>query len=336
MGKIRVATMNVENLLDRFNFYSYGRLTTERALRLLGVEEQSAEYLPLRKSLNVALTDDSRQQTAQAIRDTKADLVCLQEVDNRQVLDDFHDFYLDRTAGVHYGWRRLIEGNDNRGIDVAVMSKTHITVTSHADVTFHDFGLFNDELRDYGLSEGDAIFRRDCLEVKLKVGARTLVLFVCHFKSLSGGRDQTRCVREAEAKAVRRIIEDEFKAKVAQSNWLIVGDLNDYTRHEGHADPNHALKPLLQGGFSVNLLDHVPEAQRWTHYYSQDRTKHQLDYILASPAIAQKNPNAKLDIIRKGQPYRVTGIEDVPRYPRTGFDRPKASDHCPVAVTLEI
>ena len=35
---IRIATFNVENLLRRFNFYSYGSLTVEPALRILGVE----------------------------------------------------------------------------------------------------------------------------------------------------------------------------------------------------------------------------------------------------------------------------------------------------------
>jgi hypothetical protein len=51
MGTIRVVAFNVENLVQRFNSYQYGRLTTERVLRILGVAEQSVEYLPLRKSL---------------------------------------------------------------------------------------------------------------------------------------------------------------------------------------------------------------------------------------------------------------------------------------------
>lgn len=86
----------------------------------------------------------------------------------------------------------------------------------------------------------------------------------------------------------------------------------------------------------MNLVERLPAAQRWTHYYPKDATKHQLDYILCSPALAARNPNARPDIIRGGQAYRVPGTNAIRRYPRVGFDRPKASDHCPVAVTLEV
>lgn len=329
MGSIRIATFNVENLLQRFNFYSYGQLTKERALELLGIDAQNQDYMLLRKATAVMLTDDSRQQTAQAIRDTGAQVICMQEVENRDILDDFNEFYLKRTMNLHYGWRRVIEGNDIRGIDVGVMSENRIYVYSHADITFDEFGLFNDELADYGLNGGDKIFRRDCLEVRLKVDDKPLALFVCHFKSMSGDRDKTRCVREAEAKAVRKIIENKFGGDAANADWVILGDLNDYL--EG----NHSLGALFENGFSVNLVERLPDKDRWTHYYSPDESKHQIDYILVSPGIAKKNPKAKPDIIRGGQPYRVPEI-DVDRYPRIGLDRPKASDHCPVAVTLEI
>ena len=335
MSNIRVATFNVENLLQRFNFYSYGQLTTERVLRLLAVED-AEESLLLRESLAVSLTEDSRQMTAQAIIDTKADIICMQEVDNREILDDFHDFYIKKPTRVNYGWRRLIEGNDRRGIDVGVMSKPRISVRSHANITFDDFGLFNDELNDYGLNPGDRIFRRDCLEVEVKVDQKPLALFVCHFKSMSGGRDRTIPVRQAEAKAVRRIIEDKFGNAVAEADWLILGDLNDYTHHNGAPVAPNGLEPLFQNNFCANLVGNLPAADRWTHYYPAEDSYHQLDYILASPAIHAKNSNVQPEIIRKGMAYRVPKIAAMQKYPRVGFDRPKASDHCPVAVTLTI
>lgn len=330
MGTIRVATFNVENLLQRFNFHCYGRLSSERTLRLLGVGEEAAEYLPLRKSLAIALTDDSRQQTAQAIRDTEADIICLQEIEHKAILDDFHHFYLNRTGCAHYGWRRCLEGNDRRGIDVGVMSKKRIKVTSHAHITFDDFDLYNDELCRYGLSEGEGIFRRDCLEVTVTVEEKPLSIFVCHFKSMAGGREQTRCVREAEAEAVRRIISNSFPDPVT-ADWLIVGDLNDYV-----SEPGHGLGPLFADGFSCNLLERLPAEERWTHYYPGGNAKHQIDYILASPALAARNPSAMPTVIRSGQPYRVPESGEITRYSRIGYDRPKASDHCPVAITLEI
>ncbi len=334
MCAVRVATFNIENLLQRFDFYRYGRLTTERALRILGVTEDRDDYLDLRRSLFVAQTDDTRQMTAQAIRDTAADILCLQEVDNRAVLDDFHAQYVSKSTDVRYGWRRLVEGNDNRGIDVAVLANRWIRVESHAHHTFDDFGLYNADLENYGLDPGDPIFRRDCLEVETNVDGKDFFIFVCHFKSMSGGRDDTMAVRRAEAAAVRRIIEEKW-ADHADRDWIIVGDLNDYVEEAGAAVPS-GLDPLFEGGFSANLVANLPAADRWTHFYTGDRSFHQLDYILASPGLSAKNPGVQPAIIREGQPYRVPGLEKLDRFPRVGFDRPKASDHCPVAVTLVV
>lgn len=335
MATIRVATFNVENMLQRFNFYVFGQLRVEPSLRLLGIDDP-AENMRLRRALHVVLTDDSRQQTAMAIRDTGADVVCLQEVDNAQVLDDFNDYFLDRSADAHYGWKRVLKGNDARGIDVAVMARQYIKVESHRELTYGEVGLSAAQLKKLDAKSSDRVFRRDCLEVELKVGGKSLTLFVCHFKSMIGGRDETMPVREAEAKAVKKIIEDKF-ANPKTSDWLILGDFNDYTVHNGHAVTDHGLKPLLAGGFSVNLVDRLPKKERWTHYYPKDKTYHQLDYILASPSIAnaQANKTTKPEIIRKGLPHRVWDAKEE-RYPRVGLDRPKASDHCPVVVELEI
>lgn len=339
MSKIRIATFNLENLLQRFNFSYFGRSTTEPVLQMLGIEKTSNgdEYTTLRRSLHVNLTDDSRQMTAQAIQDTNADLICLQEVDNCEILDAFHEQYLKKSTGVNYGWRRVIEGNDRRGINVGIMSKQKIRIESHADLTFEESGVYTTkELQKYSMSGGARIFRRDCLEVETKVGNTELAVFVCHFKSMSGGRSNTRHFRYAEAAAVRQIIMAKY-ANPAQEPWLVVGDLNDYVENSNNgATPEHGLEPLLNNGFAVNLVARRPVDDQWTHYYTKDQTKRQLDYILASPCLAKSNKKAVPDILRRGQPWRIPGLESLQRYPRVGFDRPKASDHCAVAVTLDV
>lgn len=335
MPQIRIATFNIENLLSRFDFFRYGKLTKEPVLEILSVEPDE-EGTILRKALHVSLTDDSRQMTAQAVRETKADVVCLQEVDDKDVLDAFHKYYLEKAPEGHYGWRRLIEGNDRRGIDVAVISRHRIQVTSHSDITFADFGLFNDKLLEYGLSEGDSIFRRDCLEVEVKWDNSKLFIFVCHLKSMCNGRDETKCVREAESAALKRIIHDKYQGNEANEDWVIVGDLNDYKYRNGQQFNDTGLETLFQNNFSFNIIENLNPNERWTQYYPGENALQQLDYILLSPKLKQKNANANPDIIRKGQPYRVPGLENAPRYPRVGFDRPKASDHCPVAVTLSV
>jgi predicted extracellular nuclease len=97
----------------------------------------------------------------------------------------------------------------------------------------------------------------------------------------------------------------------------------------------------MADGFCENLVGRREANNRWTSYHTrgpQERQLVQLDYLMASPALAKKNAGTKPDIIRKGQPYRTIFPkgQEVERYPRVGWDRPKASDHCPVAMTFEI
>ncbi len=367
---LRIATFNVENLMARFDFSGFrNERSRDRAIAMLRVDNEK-QYRDLERARVVAHADDTRQMTALAIADTYADIVCLQEVENIQALEAFEYGYLHKMTGRGYRQKFLIEGNDSRGIDVAVMARERtaagdeiefVRATSHAKRTYDDLDVHNAQLAEMGEEKNEKIFRRDCLEIDFKIGGRPITLYVTHFKSMGThkrgviGRDYTMPVRQAEASAVRTIIERRFgKGKTASKRWLICGDLNDYQcrlivgggRQAGF-EFNHVFEdtsgvdPLLKDGFCLNLVDRRAQNDQWTLFHSRgpdERHLCQLDYILASPSLAKLNAKAKPEIIRSGQPWRTAFPpgQEVERYPRTGWDRPKASDHCPVAVTLDM
>jgi endonuclease/exonuclease/phosphatase family metal-dependent hydrolase len=318
----------------------------------------------------MAHTDDTRQLTALAIADTRADIVCLQEVDDVEALRAFEYGYLFKMVGEGYRNKYTSTGNDMRGIDVAVMMREEtrhgqpiefVRMTSHAHVTYEAFGLHTPELAALGNQPNERIFRRDCLEIDIMVGGVPLTIYSVHLKSMGGprdgvpGREATMPVRVAEAAAIRRIIEDRFgKDHAADKRWVICGDFNDYRErvpiggnaYDGYTfevvqETQSCLNVLLAGGFAENPVERRDPLDRWTLYHTrgpQERHLCQLDYILLSAALAKSNPKALPDIIRRGQPYRTIfpAGQEVERYPRAGWDRPKASDHCPVAITLDI
>lgn len=367
---LRLATFNVENLMNRFDFSGYrNQLNEDRALALFEIGSE-AEYQLLEKARAIAHADDMRQLTALAIAETRADIICMQEVDNIEALKAFEYGYLFKMVGQGYQQKYTTSGNDSRGIDVAVMMRAEtahgqpiefVRMTSHAHVTFEEFGLHTPELAALGQEPFERIFRRDCLEIDVKVGGKPLTIYSVHFKSMGSprnglnGREATMPIRNAEARAVRRIIENRFgKDHTADKRWVICGDLNDYRERiviGGDAFQGYNFTPVdetvscldvfLGDGFAENLVERRPEMDRWTLYHTrgpQERHLCQLDYILASPSMARTNSQAVPDIVRRGQPWRTIFPpgQDVDRYPRAGWDRPKASDHCPVAVTLDI
>ena len=356
---LRLATFNAENLMERFDFAASRR-----------------GRLPI----GHAHHDDARQMKALALSACGADIVCLQEVENRAALEDFEDSYLYPTTGLRYPTKVWQAGNDSRGIDVALMARERtadgepielVNVRSHRKLTYHDLDLHNGELASRGVEPKDRIFRRDCLEVDLGIAGRRLTLFVVHLKSMGPGREEmpgrdwTRPVRLAESLAVRHIVRRRFGADRADGmRWLVVGDLNDYRervavtgdRVDGFAftalkEATSGIGPLLADEFGTDLVARRPADDRWTlHYETGDvpdprrpggrELRHlvQLDYMIASRALADGNPDAVPDVIRSGLPHRVIcpPAQDATRYPRTGWDRPKASDHCAVAVTLRM
>ncbi len=365
-----IATFNVENLMRRFDFSGFrNELHQDRSLQLFEIGDE-AQYRLLEQARAVAHADDTRQLTALAIAEARADILCLQEVDNLAALAAFEYGYLFKMIGQGYRHKYLVDGNDSRGIDVAVMARDTtrdgqpievVEVTSHAHLTYKDFGLYEPVLAELGLEPHDRIFKRDCLNVDLRIAGKPLSLFVTHLKSMSGarngldGRASSLPVRRAETRAIRRIVEDKFgAAHAADRRWLICGDFNDYRERvlvggdEWNGfdftpvrEEESALDVLLGDGFAVNLVERRPEMDRWTLYHTrgpQERHLCQLDYILASPSLASKNEDAIPKIVRRGQPWRTVFPpgQEVDRYPRTGWDRPKASDHCPVAVTLNV
>jgi predicted extracellular nuclease len=367
---VRIGTFNIENLLTRFDFTGFrNQLRGDRVLRLYQIAS-AADYQRMEEARMIGLTDDMRQLTALAIAAADADILCLQEVESLEALHAFEFGYLYRMLGEGYRHKYVVEGNDSRGIDVAIMMREttrdglpieFVGIKSHAGATFDAMGLYEPGL---AATEKpiDRIFRRDCLEVDVKVGGRPLTLYAVHFKSMNSPRDQkdgriaTMPLRTAEARAVRKIIENRFggKDQAATKNFLICGDMNDYQERlvisgmprtglefTPVTEKQSALDVFSTDNFAVNVVRRRPVEDRWTLYHAhglQQRHLCQLDYLWLSPALARANPDAVPEIIRRGQPFRTPFPpgQEVERFPRTGWDRPKASDHCPVVMEMEL
>jgi predicted extracellular nuclease len=367
---LRLATFNVENLMNRFDFSGFrNELWQDRVLALYQIKDE-AEYRQLERARAIAHTDDARQLSALAIAATRADILCLQEVDNVEALRAFEYGYLFKMVGHGYREKYTTQGNDTRGIDVAIMAREEtrhgqkiefVGMQSHAHLTYADLGLHTPELEALGEQAHERIFRRDCMQLDLRIDGRPLTIYSVHFKSMGSprngldGRQATMPIRMAEAAAVRRIIEDRFgRDHAADKRWAISGDLNDYRErvvisgdmHEGYdfqplREARSCVDVLTAGDFCENVVERRPEMDRWTLYHTRgpaERHLCQLDYILLSRGLARRNAGAMPEIVRGGQPFRTPFPpgQEVERFPRIGWDRPKASDHCPVVVELDI
>jgi endonuclease/exonuclease/phosphatase family metal-dependent hydrolase len=409
MTNFRLATFNVENLFSRPSDFSGSRFSDRRFGMIVFNDDSEARNV--RRAVEAALSDDERQLTAQALIDTAADFVALQEVENEDALRLFRDEYLHRSLNAlvardikaalpalqkeaaakaengpengpkwlrskleiirakseakhYYPYLRVLDGNDGRGINVGFLSKFPIlSVSSHAHLTFADVPnswnekvekLLTHEWEDRTRAKGmprpspqDRIFRRDCLEVTVDVRGKPMTVFVCHFKANPPYRDLTYPMRRAEALAVRHIVKTRFGADHAEHNWAICGDLNDFNEVDGSKEmldlvtgqsAKSALDDLLEGtpAFGVDVNQRIEDVKdRWTTYFGRDDVYSQLDHIILSPGLAAANSVARPEIIRSGQPHRAERYKG-PRYPRVGWDRPKASDHCPVVIELKL
>jgi endonuclease/exonuclease/phosphatase family metal-dependent hydrolase len=296
---IRLATFNAENLFARYNF--------------------NKNYNPLSQNgftindLAFDVYDETDKQiTAQALREVNADVFALQEIESLPVLDAFNSRYLDNMK---YRHRILIDSFDPRKIDVAVLSRYPIkSVQSHRN--------------ERNASNSAWLFSRDCLVAEIDVDGKQLIVYVNHFKSMMGGRVETHGRRKEQAERVAAILDKRWQANGYEGNFVVLGDFNDYP------DGNTALTSLIKHPGLENVVERMPQEDRWTHFYSGRKEYKQLDFILLSKSLAQKNTDPP-GIMRKGLPFRAKKYTG-PRFPKVGEDGPKASDHAPVFIDIDL
>jgi hypothetical protein len=274
---------------------------------------------------------------ALALRDTHADLIALQAVPDMATLDGFRSAMAE-LVGRRYHEALLLQGNDATTGSPAVLGDLAVVqARSHRTLSFATIG----RLPPPDLEPTSPVFARDCLEVAIEHEGRRLTLFVCHFTDPPPGprspetEEPARQRRLAEAAAVRWIIEHRFAAP-KRAEWVVLGNLGDQaTEADGTPVANHGLGPLLARGFAVDLAEHGTNLppQRWTRFSPDTGRYLRPDHVLLSPALARRNQDSRMRIIRAGLPHRAERHVG-PRYPRIGWLEPAASWSCPVVVEL--
>ena len=298
---MRIATFNLQNL----------RLRTREGRPVLdGAADQDRPEMS--RPIDLACAD--RVETARVIASARPDVLALQEVFDLAALDFFHDRFLLGAGSLSYPYRYCLEGNDGRGLNVAVLSRLEpVSVKSHAGMTGRDLGLSDlpANLRDH------PIFRRDCLELELD----TVTLFVCHFKAPYPDIEKAQVVRHAEARAVRKIVEARF-GDPSPERWIVLGDFNEPTGAEDTI--RSALEPL-KTDFAVDLLDRLAPGTDWTYEVPETHRHSRPDRIFVSPRLAQEYPDVHPEIVRSGMAtVRHIPVDAPPSGPDSG---PHASDH---------
>lgn len=257
------------------------------------------------------------KNTARVINAVGADVLGVVEVENRIAVNKFNEHVIPQVGGQKYDYTMVIDGNDDRGIDVGIMTKHGYEISSIAT-----------HIYDGAEEQKGPIFMRDCAEYTIQTTSeKPLLILVNHFKSQGGETDESDAMRIREARQVRKIYEQ--KLKEGKEYIAIIGDLNQ--------DPDHfTLQPLIGEGSSlqdimINEQFNDKYGLPWTHKRGDKGSK--LDYILLSPKLQER-------VIKAGiERHGVWGIgkdEPYEKFPEIKSELDAASDHAALWVDLDI
>ena len=255
------------------------------------------------------------ENTARVARELNADVFCVIEAENRTALNRFNDAVIPKVGGPKYSHVMLIDGNDDRGIDVGIMTRNTfdiLSIVSHVDDT----------------DEKGRIFSRDCAEYQIRTpSGETLLVLVNHFKSMGyGSQEDNDSKRKRQAKRVREIYEERVNQGL--KFIAIAGDLNDIPDR----DP---LQPLLGNGSNlIEVMQHSKfrgDGRPGTHGHGNKGDK--LDYILMSPPLANRIQEGGIE--RRGIWGGKHGTL-FPHFPEIKEPKDAASDHAGLWVDIDL
>lgn len=326
---LTIGTFNLNNLFSRFNFefraevpsLKEGDVEFKKVQKLVtGMEARSVEYEG--KALK-RKDPKAREAIIRRIKEIDADILGVQEVEDIETLRYFvnHELSQGKSPAL-YPYLILVEGNDPRLIDLAVLSKYPIgAVTTWQHAVHPD-------------NPTERVFSRDLLQVEVLSkdrSKRLLTVFNNHLKShfvpftedQEAGHKAANLRRKRQAEVAAKIIAREMDA---DDRFVVLGDMNDDVGSE-------FLKPLTKSS-RVKLINGLenpietrptpessspPPSTAWTHRFKESgKPAHYglFDHIWLSRALAQNQTGAFID-----------------RRTKLGGD---GSDHDPAWVEIEV
>lgn len=204
-------------------------------------------------------------------------LVGLVEVENASVLDDL----LSHTGLGKRGYRYIItDGNDPRGIDVALLYRTPL-------VTLEGWSQHAVHFTEEGKRSRDLLIA----ELRLSTGD-TLTVGVAHLPSRRGGAQATEVYRREAAYALRQVCDSLYDA--GRRHFILMGDFNgEPSEPATRVDLGASLElpesseSLPRNTLQLYSLIHQDNTDKDNHYgtYCYRGVWSQLDHLIISSSL---------------------------------------------------
>jgi predicted extracellular nuclease len=212
------------------------------------------------------------------------DVIALQEVENRNVLNHVVDAVTDKT-GIKY--RVVIrESNDISGINIAYLVKPGWDIITAGQLFKLDRLAFDDSL----------LFSRPPLYLEICQESGCLLLLNLHLRSMRGIRSSSkgkrvRQKRLDQASAIANWVEQQQQSRV-QDSLMLLGDFNALTPADSYVDvagiilgkpDNSKVKKPAKDLISIDLVDltmQIPAIYRYSYIYKGN--KQILDYLFVN------------------------------------------------------
>ena len=255
----------------------------------------------------------STRHAAMVLHDIGADIQAFVEVENRIAPKAFVDSMLPEVHGTTFDHVMLIDGNDERGIDVAIATRNG-----------HDLGPMAshvDDTDDKGL-----IFSRDCPEYHVTTpGGADVVVLVNHLKSKGFGSQAANNARRLRQSTRVTEIYQRLRSE-GHDNIVVLGDFNDTME-------NAPLAPLAGTDLRPAATHPQFDAAGRPGTFGNCTKAENFDHILLSPAL--------FALVTGGTIYRMgawggTNGTLWPHYPTLTQKVEAASDHAAVYVETDL
>lgn len=288
-----------------------------RRPRAGGIEIVAAGRIDWTGSLELReepVNEQAMRNTARVMADLGADVLGVVEAESRPVLAAFNREILPAIGRTPFRHVMVIDGNDQRGIDVGLMSREGYPI-----------GAMRSHVDDLSPA-GAPVFSRDCpeFEVSTPGGSRLLVL-VNHLKSKGfGGKAASDAKRKMQARRIAEICTG--LAREGIDHVAVIGDLNDTP----DSDP---LAPLIEGTSLRDAFQHPAfDDGGFPGTFGACGASDKIDYMLLSPALFERIRGG--GVLRRGM---WPGVR--PRkwdaYPEMTRPQEAGSDHAALWVDLE-